>query len=62
MLQDYPDEPIAVAQQRKMQLDPSFDQEKADQNSSLSMEELLDKRKKGDADVEKSILKKYERQ
>ncbi len=62
VLQDYPDEPIAIAQQRKMQLDPSFDQEKADQNSSLSMEELLDKRKKGDVDVEKSILKKYERQ
>ena len=45
-----------------MQLDPSFDQLKADQNSNLSLEELLDKRKKGDADAEQSILKKYERQ
>ena len=24
VLQDYPEEPIAVSQQRKMQLDPSF--------------------------------------
>lgn len=62
VLQDYPEEPIAVSQQRKMQLDPSFDQLKADQNSNLSLEELLDKRKKGDADAEQSILKKYERQ
>ena len=62
VLEDYPEEPIAVAQQRKMQLDPSFDQLKADQNSNLSLEELLDKRRKGDTNAEHSILKKYERQ
>ncbi len=62
VLQEYPEEPIAVAQQRKMQLDPSFDQDKVGQNSNLSLEELLDKRKKGDTNAEKSILKKYERQ
>ena len=45
-----------------MLLDPSFDKLKADQNSNLSLEELLDKRRKGDTNAEHSILKKYERQ
>lgn len=61
VLQEYPDEPIAVSQQRKIQTSPDFDSLRIDQDSNLSLAELLEKRKKGDAAAEQSILRKYEK-
>jgi len=61
ILEDYEDEPIAIAMQRKIKADPSFNQEMADANANLSLAELLAKRKDGDSSADTSILKKYEK-
>lgn len=61
VLEEYPDETIAVAQQRKIQMSPDFDHSDIDRDSKLSLAELLDRRKKGDSAAEQSILRKYER-
>ena len=61
ILEDYPDEAIATAQQRRIAGDPTFNQELADADSKLSLQELLAKRKDGDSSADNSIMKKYEK-
>jgi class 3 adenylate cyclase len=61
ILEQLPGNEIAQAQQRKIQSDPSFNQELASSRQNLTLEQLLALRKSGDASVEADIMKKYER-
>jgi class 3 adenylate cyclase len=61
ILEQVEDEPIAMAQQRKIQQEPGFNSDLASSRQNLSLEELLAMRKDGDASVENDIMKKYER-
>lgn len=61
ILEQVPNDPIALTQQRKIQQDPGFDQDDASSRSKMSLQEMLALRKGGDSSVETDILKKYER-
>ncbi|MCJ8347372.1 adenylate/guanylate cyclase domain-containing protein [bacterium] len=61
ILEQYPNEAIAVAQQRKIMNDPTVNAEQIDQRQNLSLEELLAMRKEGDSSADQDIMKKYEK-
>lgn len=61
ILNQYPEEPIALAQQRFIRSKPDFELDESDLGSSLSVEELIAKTKDNKSEAEDILLKKYER-
>jgi class 3 adenylate cyclase len=61
VLEQYPEEPIAVSQQRKIQGQSEFVQDPSNSQKNMSLEDLLAMRKKGDSSADSTIMKKYEK-
>lgn len=61
ILEQYPNEAIAVAAQRKIMNDPTVNAEQVDQRQNMSLQELLAMRKDGDSSADQDIMKKYEK-
>jgi len=61
VLEQYPNEPIAVSQQRKIQGEAGFSQDSSEGQKNMSLGQLLTIRKKGDSSADSTIMKKYEK-